>query len=623
MARAKVLVGQNVLRYDLPVIRKLRPGWSTNAIIYDTLVFSRLIWGDLRDIDVANRNKAMDAVLAEQKFLRPGEEPKRKPYALPGGLTGQHGLEAWGYRLGMLKGDYGKGGAGVWEFWTPQMQDYCVDDVKVTRRFWDLILTKNPSLEAVEMEHEFAEILAFQENHGFAFNVEEGTELYLKLVTRRKALKADLEKAVQPWYVSEGERIPKRSRRVSRVDGTKEEETQDVPFTKVKLRHFNPSSRQQVANRLIKLYGWEPDEFTPEGSPKVDETILEKLPYGLAPLLAEFYMVEKRIGQIAEGEQAWLKLVRDGRIHGSVNTIGAITRRCTHATPNVSQTPGSEAPYGPECRALFIPSKGWVLMGCDASGLELRCLANFLHKYDGGAFARALLEGDIHWVNVQAMGLTDQERDAHNPYHEAFRKVAKTFIYGFLYGCGDVKAGKILWDLILSLRQKGLDYESHSRNLFGFLRGVAPCEEELAKAGKRLKTRFLKRSPALARLRKAVQDKAKAQGFIMSLDGQVLKIRSPHSALNTLLQSAGALVVKKATVILHRYLRQDGLTRGADFAMVAHVHDEMQFECLTQEIAEHVGKRAQEAMAAAGEWYRFKLPIAGEFKAGSSWAATH
>lgn len=627
LAEAALIVGQNWIRYDDPAIRKLYPWWDTKAAVRDTLVLSRLIWGDLKVIDAQKRKKGL---------------AKGQPYALPPALTGQHGLEAWGYRLGLLKGDYGKQDD-AWERWTPEMQEYCVRDVQVTVKFWELIHTKRWTEASVEMEHAFAWILATQERRGFEFDERAAQALLSTLVGRRLELEQSLKSQVRPWFVSNGVSTPKKDRKLKRpalgevtteviVRGKRkvvtrpvlEEETAGAPFTKIKLREFNPSSRQQVGDRLIKLYGWEPDEFTPEGQPKVDETILEKLSYPITPDLAAYFLVQKRIGQLSEGDQAWLRLVRNGRIYGSVNTLGAVTGRCTHSNPNVSQVPASGSAYGHECRSLFraTTALGWVLVGCDAGGLELRCLAHFLYRYDGGAFARALLEGDIHWINVQAMGLTAEARNAENPYHAAFRDVAKTFVYGFLYGCGDVKAGKILWDLILRLRREGLEYLEHQARLFGDIQGTAPTEAELARAGKKLKTRFLKRSPALKKLREVVADKAKAQGYILGLDGRVLKIRSAHAALNTLLQSAGALVVKMATVILHRLLRERGYVLDRDFAQVAHIHDEIQLEC-RKEIADAVGTAAKEAMALAGQHFTFRLPIDGDFKIGLTWADTH
>src|SRR5690606_27698447 len=248
----------------------------------------------------------------------------------------------------------------------------------------------------------------------------------------------------------------------------------------------------------------------------------------------------RSISQLAEGDQAWLKVERNGKIHGSVNPNGAVTGRATHAYPNVAQVPavrkgkkdgetvilyGGEGGYGWECRELFTVPDGWSLVGSDASGLELRCLAHFMARYDGGKYGKVLLEGDIRSENQKAAGLHTRDN-------------AKTFIYAFLYGAGDAKIGKIV--------KKG------------------PAD------GKRLKAKFLAKTPALKRLIEAVRNAAK-RGYLIGLDGRQLHVRSAHAALNTLLQSAGALVCKKWLVMVEEELQARGLKHGwdGDYAFVA------------------------------------------------------
>ena len=165
---------------------------------------------------------------------------------------------------------------------------------------------------------------------------------------------------------------------------------------------------------------WQPQLYTDNGQPKVDETVLSSLDYPHAKLLSEYLMIQKRIGQLAEGNRAWLKLERGGKIHGRVNTMGAVTSRCTHSNPNIAQVPSVSAPYGTECRTLFHAPRDSLLVGVDVSGLELRCLAHYMFPYDNGQYATELLEGDIHTVNQVAAGLES-------------RAQATTSIYGFLF----------------------------------------------------------------------------------------------------------------------------------------------------------------------------------------------
>ena len=275
--------------------------------------------------------------------------------------------------------------------------------VEVTEKLLSLVESMNVAQRAITLEHWFAFIIAKQEQFGYPFNVRKAEALYLKLASERIAIDEKLKNLFKPWYVSEGLFTPKRpNKKMGYVEG--------ATFCKVKLQEFNPSSRQQIADRLIKLYGWKPKEFSENGQPKIDETVLSSLPYPAAKTLAERFLIQKRIGQLAEGNQAWLKLERNGRIHGSVNTIGAVTGRCTHSHPNVAQVPSVGAAYGAECRELFYAPTGWVQVGADASGLELRCLAHFMAKYDGGAYGKVILEGDIHTVNQEAAGLRPKQR---------------------------------------------------------------------------------------------------------------------------------------------------------------------------------------------------------------------
>jgi DNA polymerase I-like protein with 3'-5' exonuclease and polymerase domains len=387
--------GHNILKFDLAALKLVYPDFDIPIErVRDTLLYSRLLWPELGDRD-------MGLIRAKR---------------MPGKLRGSHGLEAWGYRLKLNKGDYAKEmkakGLDPWANWNQPMQSYCEQDVEVTQALWELIKTKELPQRAVELEHKFAFIIAKQERHGYSFDKDAAIELYAELAAKRQELDEEIKAFFPPWYVSAGVTTPKRdNKRFGYIEGAK--------FTKIKLQEFNPSSRQQIADRLIKLYGWEPTEYTESGQPKVDETTLKDLPYPPAKLLSERFVIEKRIGQLAEGQAAWLKLERNGRIHGSVNTIGAVTGRCTHSSPNVAQVPGCRAPYGERCRRLFRATPGFKQVGADASGLELRCLAHYMARYDGGAYAEILLTGDIHLANQKAAGLPTRDD-------------AKTFIYAFL-----------------------------------------------------------------------------------------------------------------------------------------------------------------------------------------------
>jgi DNA polymerase I-like protein with 3'-5' exonuclease and polymerase domains len=335
---------------------------------------------------------------------------------------------------------------------------------------------------------------------------------------------------------------------------------------KAKVEVFNPGSRKQIGERLIEK-GWKPDRFTETGQPIVDEGTLEGLDIPEAKAINEYLMLQKRVAQI----ESWLKaLGSDGRVHGKVITNGAVTGRMTHMSPNMAQVPNSGSPYGEDCRDLWIVDKGYKLVGIDASGLELRMLAHYM-KDD--AYTSEVVSGDIHTANQKAAGLET-------------RNQAKTFIYAFLYGAGDAKIGKV----------------------------VGAGEKE----GKELKSRFLQNTPSLKILRENVSSIAKNSGTLPGLDGRRLQVRSDHAALNTLLQSAGAIVMKQAVVLLDESLSKFGI----DYKFVANVHDEWQIE-VEEAYADMVGKIGAQSIENAGKVLQMRCPLAGEYKVGNSWKETH
>lgn len=540
-----LVVGHNVIKYDIPVIEKLYKVSFDHAKVFDTLVATRVIWAAIRETDSLRIQKGV----------------------LPGKLFGSHSLAAWGYRMKNYKGDYDGG----WEKFTQEMLDYCVQDVQVTADLYSRILKKNYSAQCLELEHKLAWLMAKQERNGFHFDTTSAAKLYAKLVSRRSEIEAELIATFGEWQVRLPDFIPARDNKTKGY-------IKGVPVPRYKTVMFNPSSRDHIADRLQKLYGWKPQELTEGGKPKIDEVVLSKLSYEPCAALSEYLMVQKRISQLAEGGQAWMKCEKQGKIHGSINTNGAVTGRATHSYPNISQVPSSGSPYGHDCRGLFTVPNGWTLVGADASGLELRCLAHFMAEWDGGKYADILLSGDIHTENQKAAGLET-------------RNQAKTFIYAFLYGAGDAKIGSIV----------GGD----------------------AGDGKRLKSKFLRSLPALGRLVDSVKQAA-TKGNIAGLDGRDIYIRSAHASLNSLLQGAGAVVCKQWLVLLEEQL-QGKFKHGwdGDYCFCAWSHDEVQIACRTPEIAQQVAELATDCVRQAGEHFNFRCPLAGEYKIGTTWADTH
>lgn len=335
---------------------------------------------------------------------------------------------------------------------------------------------------------------------------------------------------------------------------------------KDKVTVFNVGSRQQVAERLsAKGAVW--TELTPTGKPMVDEkTLKENSHVPEAAQVLEYLLLQKRYAQV----NSWLEHVQDdGRVHGRVTTNGAVTGRMTHQSPNMAQVPSVNSEFGKECRDCWIVPEGRKLVGVDASGLELRMLAHYMGDEE---FTNVLLRDDIHTRNQTAAGL-------------ATRPQAKTFIYAFLYGAGDAKIGSIVGGT--------------------------------AGDGNALRKRFLRNTPALETLRERV-GQASRKGYLRGLDGRKLWVRSEHSALNTLLQAAGAIIMKRALVLLDDYATQHGI----DYRFVGNVHDEIQSEVVTEQ-AEKFGWLAVECIKAAGISFELRCPLDGEYQIGNTWAETH
>lgn len=601
---APAIAGHNIIRFDIPAIQKLYPWFAPTGEIIDTIVDSRLIWTDLMERD----SRAM--------------KRRQRPPEFTGQHVGQHSLEAWGFRLGVFKGDYAKMKAEearalgitdpaevtryVWATFNREMDDYCQQDVVGTCALLEKIEEKNYSPAARRLEVEVTKIVALMEAHGFAFDTAAAEKLLAKLSARRAELDDQLRTVFKPWWApirEKGENkvlVPARDNRTLGY-------TAGCPLTKVELVVFNPGSRDHIADRMTRLFGWSPVEFTDGGKPKVDETTLTGLNYPEAKLLVEYLTVEKRLGQLAEGKQAWMSAVRpDGRIHGRVNPMGAGSHRASHSGPNMAQVPAEKSPYGHECRALFVVPPGRKLVGTDAEGLQLRILGHYMARFDGGAFSEAVANGDkkigtdAHTINQKAIGLN-------------LRDSAKTFIYAYLLGAGAWKLGSIVYD----------DFTEAQRDAFNAKNPEGSAREEaFARLGTRAKRRIEEGVPALAAVQKLMREKAK-RGYILSLDGRVVRVPSLHVALAFALQAGESVIMKTALVLMFRRAHERGWVWGRDWGLVGWIHDEAQCEVYDPAIAEDFGRMAADCIRDAGLELNLQCPLAGESKVGQTWAETH
>lgn len=542
LKKATLIIGHSVMGFDLPAIEKVT-GYKYEGEILDTLLCSRLIWSNMVEVDYIKKD-------------------------LPPKLIGKHSIESWGYRLGLRKGDFAQ--TATFDVWTQDMQDYCERDVEVTYLLYKQIEKKNYSEKAIKLEHDFAHWIIKQEQGGVDFDETTAQSLFLSLTKQRLEIEQKLSAVFGSWNKSIGFKTYKR-------DNKKRGIVAGVPVEQFRTEIFNPNSRDHIADRL-KTLGWKPKSFTATGKPEVNEKVLKSLHYDEAKLISEHLLIQKRLGQLSEGEQAYLKLItKEKKIHGKVITNGAVTGRCTHFNPNLAQVVAKGSKYGTEMRSLFVAPTNMVMCGIDFSGLELRVLASYLCNYDNGDFAKTLLEADIHSKNQQILGLETRAK-------------AKTFIYAYIYSAGNERISEIL-------------------------------EVSLTEA-KRIRQTFEKALPALINLKNAVAVKYRNQKWIYGLDKRKLMCRAEYSSLNTLIQSAGALLVKAGTVIVNNDLKQAGFVWGKDYRMVLHVHDEMQFVVHKDKI-EEFKNIASGLFNKTKDYFGFKCDLAGEIKVGSNWSETH
>ena len=522
------VVGHNLIGFDLPVLDKLWGITVDKRRVRDTLVLSRL------------------------------GNPQRE---------GGHKLANWG----------GKGNHDDWSCLSREMVDYCVQDVHVTAKAYNKLKLELRKFkqESIDLEHEVQWIIQEQISNGWLLDLRHAMDLLATLKERKLIVEDEVHKVFKPKWVDVKQVVPKTKKdgSLSKV-GLTDEEYQKVqksgdrtPFVRKALRPFNLGSRQQIGEYLID-FGWKPCKHTPTGQPIVDEAVLSTVKdIPQAALIAEYLMLQKRVAQV----QSWV----DGadsetdRVHGYVNTNGAVTGRMTHSKPNLAQVPAGYSPYGKECRQCWTARTGYKLVGFDASGLELRMLAHYM---DDKEYTNEVIGGDIHTANQRLAGLESRDQ-------------AKTFIYALLYGAGDSKLGTVA--------------------------GGG------AKDGRVLRERFMCNLPAFASLKGRVAQKA-ACGRLDGLDGRQLHIRSEHAALNTLLQSAGAIVMKKALCLLQEY----AILWGLDYYFVGNIHDEVQAE-VREDQADKYGRLAVSCLEAAGIELGLNCKLTGEYKVGSSWADTH
>lgn len=530
------LVGHNLLSFDVPVLNRL---WGVGIALdscVDTLVLS---------------------------FL---DDPQRQS---------GHSLAAWGSRLGFPKLDFND-----WSQFTPEMLKYCEVDVEVTRQLYLHLckIMEDFSEQSCEIEHRTRIIIDNMQSAGVHFDVVEARKLRDHLREREAELTSTIHEEFPPKLVEAGVYDYR-----TRKDGTPYssylrhvERYERVQFNRSGTRYrvferrpFNIGSPSQRVERLLDL-GWKPTQFTPKGNPKVDEDSLvafaESSGNNAVGAIAEWLVCNGRANMITN----WLEKIdeTDNRIRPRVFSCGAGTRRMRHTNPNTANIPGSSAPYGHKCRALWGVDSGRRLVGCDAKGLEARVLVHYLGKDEARHY---FLEGDPHTSNAEAIGCE--------------RGPGKNFFYAFLYGASDRKLG--------SMAGKGVAYGKHVREA---LQGNIPGLQELVDS---------------------VGDEFKRSGGrLRTIDGGFVRCPSVHAALNYKFQSAGAILMKRAAILLDEWVRP------YDAFKVLDVHDEWQFDVAESHVHQ-VGPLMVQAIQQAGVDLGFNVPMDGEYIVGKNWSETH
>ena len=416
-----------------------------------------------------------------------------------------------------------------------------------------------PLSDSCRLEHRVAEILTEQEIHGWTFDEQKSQQLESHLRREMEELTQVLRR--QFPLIGGALFTPKR-------DNSTQGYKAGAEFQR--LKEFNPTSRDHIAWILTTHFKVKLSKITTTGKPIIDEITLMEIDIPFSRQCAKCLTIKKKLGMISEGVNAWNKLVTiKGRIHHNCS-VSTNTFRCAHRKPNLGQVPAQK-----EFRELFTASPRHIMVGADLSGIELRMLAHYLGRYDGGRYADILLNDDIHQVNADKIGIT--------------RRQVKTVTYAFLYGAGNEKIG--------------MSYDN----------SLQP--KEARKKGSEIREAFVSAIEGLSDLLGAVSNKA-ANGYLLALDGRRVLVDSPHKALNYLLQCSAGIVAKRWMVIANDAIHNPHTHQ------LAFVHDELQYET-PEEDATNLMNLLEKAAELAGEYYDLRCPIAAEAKQGKTWADVH
>lgn len=592
-------IGHNIIGYDYPALKKCYDYTPRkDQRIIDTLVLAKMLWPE-------ERLRPYDIKIAH-KF------PNKS-------LIGSRSLEAFGYRVGKsYKGDF----QGPWDRWTPEMQNYMVQDVMVNVDLFHWLMQDPPPDKAIDLEMRVAQIIQRQHEHGFYFDLDKAMELLDELMSKKEEIEDRVHKQVKPYWRPKENNLttPKKTmkkfvqtehgqlhlrkdpktKQKKPVRGVYEEVMENCPYQKIELHTFDPGNNRDIAHILL-CAGWQPKELTEKQTarlgpywreqpmPKIDPDNIGTFNDPIVQDIVDYLVVKKRLSTLQGGGDAYLKaLGSDQRIHGHVDSLGAVTVRMTHNKPNTANITSTRKPYGKEFRSLFCVPKGKILIGCDADGAQLRGLAHYLYRYDGGRLTERLEKGDktkgtdAHSLNAaKCQELTGLDINRDN---------CKTFVYSIMFDATDKRLGSEV--------------------------------NQGPKIGKLVRKAIFSEVVGFDKFVNKAKEKFKEQGFVRGLDGRKLFVREQRKVVMTLIQSYEAIVMKMFLVILDDMLQHIGLVPGHSYEFVSNVHDEVQIEALPDH-EDLISDCCYSAMLKAGQNLGTKCPMRAEVKVGETWLDTH
>ena len=510
LMNAEALIGHNIIGYDLAVLEGLYGVDLLSKKTYDTWIMSQVL-----------------------NYKRPHK----------------HGLGGWGEHLGYNKLEFDN-----WSEFSEEMLTYCVRDVELNTRVYELLLdefkdqvsTKPMLANGMRAEHDAAVFEARVRMNGWLFDLDSAGRLLKEMSSELSEIESRIHPQL-PEMTIMVDKQPKKAKYTKAgkftavtkrllteyLDGEEPDEMEWPPekeFQRSYVTQVTLSNMEEVKEWLYTI-GWKPDDWNYKKvgyefhkvSPKLTSTSLALL--GEVGKDIDRYYTTRSRRSILEG---WIATSKGNRLHGRMWVIGTPTYRARHEV--ITNLPSVDAAWGKEMRSLFICEDGYKVVGADSAGNQMRALCHYIGD---DAFTKEVTSGDIHSYNANILGCD--------------RGAAKRWLYAYLFGGGGKKLGTIL------------------------------TGKPNATSGDASKKKYQSAIPGLGKLKSKLDqiyqqtNHGYGNAFIPGLDGRRVYVGSAHQALNYLLQSAEAITCKAAVGYAMHKIREEGL----DAYPVIFYHDEM------------------------------------------------